>query len=154
MENWNHSPPVLTKKVLFTLLLGIGCVSIAAAIFFHSRDSTLLVLGILIFSGCVFRSISLLWTIGKDGYDTVIGTCTNIETVPFRRYQKIYLLDEAGNEITLLLGKYQAVKPGASYRFYFQRNGPTPSGNDYLDAMLSANSFLGCEEWFPEKPEE
>lgn len=153
MEKWIHSPPLLQRKVLLTLFLGIGSISVAAVMFFLSRDRTLLMLSILILIGCIFRSIRLLQVIIREDYDIVTGICTNVTAVPFRRYRKIFLLDEAGNETTLLLGKQQPVKPGASYRFYFQRNGPVPSGNDYLDAMLSTNIFLGYEEWYPEVTE-
>ena len=150
MENWIHSPPLLQRKVLFTLLLGIGSISIAGVMIFLSRDYTLLILSTFILFCCIFRSFSLLLIITKKDYDTVVGTCTNIIAVPFHRYRKIFLLDESGNETTLLLGKQHTIKPGTSYRFYFQRNGPVPLGNDYLDAMLSTNIFLGYEEWYPE----
>lgn len=153
MDKWIHSPPLLQRKVLLTLFLGVGSISVAAVMFFLSKDSTLLMLSIFILLGCIFRSIGYLQVILKEDYNVVTGTCTNIIAVPFRRYRKIFLLDEAGNETTLLLGKQQLIKPGASYRFYFQRNGPAPLGNDYLDAMLSTNIFLGYEEWYPEVPE-
>lgn len=32
-----------------------------------------------------------------------------------------------------------------SYRFYFQKGSRPAVGNDYLDAALSTNSFLGYE---------
>lgn len=149
MEKWIHSPPLLQKRVLLTLFLGVGSISIATVMFFLSKDLTLLILSIVIFLCCIGRSIKLLHIIAAENYDIVTGTCTNIITVPFRKYRKVFLLDEAGNETTLLLGKQQMVRPGASYRFYFQRNGPAPLGNDYLDAMLSTNIFLGCEEFYP-----
>ena len=92
--------------------------------------------------------------ISRNEYDIVTGTCLGIIAVPFHRYRKILLLTDAGNETTLLLGKQHRIKPGTSYRFYFQRNGPAPLGNDYLDAILSTNLFLGYEEWHPEITDE
>lgn len=148
MEQWLHSPTLLQRKVLFTLFLGVGTISIAGVMFFLSKDHTLLLLSIFILIGCIIRSISLFLVIVRGNYDTVIGTCTNIIAVPFHRYQKIILQDDAGNTTTLLLGKPHQIKPGASYRFYFQRNKAAPVGNDYLDAMLSTNTFLGYEEWY------
>ena len=141
MEHWIHSPPLLQKKILFTLFLGIGSISIAGVMFYLSKDHTLLILSVFILFGCIIRSINLFLTITQNKYDTVIGTCTGILAVPFRRYRKIFLVDDAGNETT-------------SYRFYFKRNGAVPIGNDYLDAMLSANTFLGYEEWYPEVSDE
>ena len=154
MEHWFHSPPLLQRKVLFTLLLGIGSISIAGVMFFLSKDHTLLILSLCILLGCIIRSTNLFLVIIQNNYDTVIGTCTNIIAVPFRRYRKILLIDDDGNETTLLLEKQHPIRPGASYRFYFQRNGYVPLGNDYLDAMLSTNGFLGYEEWYPEVSDE
>ena len=37
------------------------------------------------------------------------------------------------------------LKIGEPYRFYFQKGSRPVVGNDYLDAALSTNSFLGYE---------
>ena len=63
-----------------------------------------------------------------------------------RRYRKIYLTDEQGAERTLLINKSAKFQMGACYRFYFQKSSQPIIGNDYLDAALSSNSFLGYEE--------
>lgn len=152
MEHWIHSPPLLQRKVFFTLLLGIGNICIACVMFYVSRDYILLILSICILLGCFIRCINLFLIIVRKEYDIVIGTCTCIHAAPFRKYRKIFLMDNTGNETTLLIGKQHLIKQGASYRFYFQRNGSVPLGNDYLDAMLSTNVFLGYEEWFPDNP--
>ena len=62
-----------------------------------------------------------------------------------RRYRKIQLIDEQGAERTLLLSKSAKFQIGARYRFYFQTGSRPVVGNDYLDAALSTNSFLGYE---------
>lgn len=150
MEQWLQSPPLLQRKVLFTLLLGLGNISIAGVMFFLSKDHTLLLLSIFILAGCIIRSIRLFLVIVRNHYDTLTGTCIDIIAVPFHKYRKIILLDNDGNTTTLLLGKPCQIKPGASYRFYFQRNETAPVGNDYLDTLLSTNTFLGYEEWYPD----
>ncbi len=150
MEQWQHSPALLKKKTIFTLLLGIGIISVALVMFSVSGDRTLLVLSLLILAGCLMRCISFMLIILRHSYETVTGTCTGVLTIPFRKYKKVFLQDEAGNETTLLLGKQYPVKSGACYRFYFRCNGSIPLGNDYLDATFLADSFLGCEEWYPE----
>ena len=58
---------------------------------------------------------------------------------------KIQLIDEQGAERTLLLSKTAKFQIGARYRFYFQKGSRPAVGNDYLDAALSTNSFLGYE---------
>ena len=57
----------------------------------------------------------------------------------------IQLIDEQGAERTLLLSKSAKFQIGARYRFYFQSSNHPTVGNDYLDAALSTNSFLGYE---------
>ena len=61
------------------------------------------------------------------------------------RYRKIQLIDEQGAERTLLLSKTAKFQIGVRYRFYFQKGSRPAVGNDYLDAALSTNSFLGYE---------
>ena len=48
--------------------------------------------------------------------------------------------------LTLLLSKSARLKIGAPYRFYFQKGARPAVGNEYLDAALSTNNFLGYEE--------
>lgn len=73
------------------------------------------------------------------------GICAGISTPMFRRYRKVHLIDSHGIEITLLLSKSALLKIGEPYRFYFQKGSRPVVGNDYLDAALSTNSFLGYE---------
>ena len=55
------------------------------------------------------------------------------------------VIDSHGIEVTLLLSKSALLKIGEPYRFYFQKGARPAVGNDYLDAALSTNSFLGYE---------
>ena len=45
----------------------------------------------------------------------------------------------------MLLSKTAKFQIGARYRFYFQKGSRPAIGNDYLDATLSTNNFLGYE---------
>ena len=45
----------------------------------------------------------------------------------------------------MLLSKTAKFQISARYRFYFQKGSQPAVGNDYLDAALSTNSFLGYE---------
>lgn len=148
MAKWIRCPPLLKWRLMCTLLVGIGSISIALVVFLVSKDRILLSLSSMIFLGCLCRCGDLWHTIAREEYEMVTGICTGINSVPFRKYRRVYLLDEEGNETTLLLKKQQRIKPGASYRFYFKKNAPASLGSDYLDAMLATNQFLGCEEIF------
>ena len=135
MKNqWSQFPFVLRRKILLTFLAGIASIAVSLVIFTVAADRILLVLG------------SSLWrTAARDRYEVVEGICASVSTPMLRRYRKIQLIDEQGAERTLLLSKTAKFQIGARYRFYFQKGSRPAVGNDYLDAALSTNSFLGYE---------
>lgn len=120
MEQWTLFPTVLQRKFLLTLLAGIASAGISVIICVATKDHILLALGIIVL-------------------------CAGISTPMLRRYRKVHLIDSHGVEITLLLSKSARLKIGEPYRFYFQKGARPTVGNDYLDAALSTNSFLGYE---------
>ena len=85
-------------------------------------------------------------TAAHKNYEVVEGICAGISTPMLRRYRKVHLIDSHGTEITLLLSKSARLKIGSPYRFYFQKGARPAVGNEYLDAALSTNNFLGYEE--------
>ena len=98
------------------------------------------------------RTLRLSYLLSRDlataahkNYEVVEGICAGISTPMLRRYRKVHLIDSHGIEITLLLSKSALLKIGEPYRFYFQKGSRPVVGNDYLDAALSTNSFLGYE---------
>ena len=146
MKNqWSQMPFVLRRKILLTYLAGIASIAVSLVIFIATADHILLALGGIIFVASLVLGKSL-WSIAARGqYEVVEGICTGVSTPMLRRYRKIHLMDELGTERTLLLSKTAKFQIGALYRFYFQ-NGSRPAiGNDYLDATLSTNNFLGYE---------
>ena len=111
----------------------------------YYTDHILLVLGSIIFLASLVLVRSLWSTIARGQYEIVEGVCSSVISPVIRRYRKIQLIDEQGAERTLLLSKSAKFQIGARYRFYFQTGSRPVVGNDYLDAALSTNSFLGYE---------
>lgn len=146
MKRWSSCPRILKRKTLFTLLAGTGCLGVSIFVFFLYGDHMLLILGSAFFSGCLLQSGSLCHTIVHEKYDTVTGVCVGSCSSTLRRYRKIFLIDDSGNETTLLLGRQEPIRRGALYRFYFQTASQKPFGNEQLDAALSSHAFLGYEE--------
>lgn len=146
MEKNNVIPPVLRGKAVLTFLTGAGVGMVAIIVYAVSKDRTMLTLGGILFLWCLLRG-GILWrNISAGHYDCVIGVCTLVTQPPFRRYKKVHLTLEDGNETILLLEMQTKINPDTWYRFYF-RSGSSPRlGNDYLDAALSTNVFLGFEE--------
>lgn len=100
-----------------------------------------------------YRTLRLSYILSRDlatathkNYEVVEGICAGISTPMLRRYRKVHLIDSHGTEITLLLSKSARLKIGSPYRFYFQKGARPAVGNEYLDAALSTNNFLGYEE--------
>lgn len=146
MKNqWSQFPFVLRRKILLTYLAGIASIAVSLVIFIATADHILLALGGIIFVASLVLGKSL-WSIAARGqYEVVEGICTGVSTPMLRRYRKIHLMDELGTERTLLLSKTAKFQIGARYRFYFQKGSRPAIGNDYLDATLSTNNFLGYE---------
>lgn len=84
--------------------------------------------------------------ISSEEYETVEGTCVVVLPKPLRRYRKIKIMDDKGNESSMLLGKQSKVKIGYRYRFYFKETQHISLGSEYLDSAMSSDSFLGYEE--------
>ena len=139
MKNqWNQFPFVLRRKILLTFLAGLASIALSLIIFIITTDHILLVLGSIIFLASLVLVRSLWSTIARGQYEIVVSPM-------MRQYRKIQLIDEQGAERTLLLSKSAKFQIGARYRFYFQSSNHPTVGNDYLDAALSTNSFLGYE---------
>lgn len=146
MENWLLYPPVLKCKLLFTILAGIGVITISAIVHEVIGDETLIYLGGIIFISCLLRCHTLWTILSKSNYEVIVGTCIGINTPPLRRYQKVTVMDESGIESTLLLQKQARIIIGKQYRFYFKKNTLPILGNNFFDSSLSTDSFLGFEE--------
>ncbi len=76
----------------------------------------------------------------------VEGTCVGIVPMLLRKYRKIRIMDDNGNESALLLGKHLKIQIGFRYRFYFKKTQRLTPGSEYFDSALSSDCFLGFEE--------
>lgn len=143
MSKWNQFPFVLRRKILLTVLVGIASIVISLVVFAVTADRVLLALGGIILAASLILGKSLWATAARGRYEVVEGVCTAVSTPMLRRYRKVHLMDEQGTEQTLLIHKSSKFQIGAHYRFYFQKSSHPVIGNDYLDAALSTNNFLG-----------
>lgn len=146
MEDWKRIPSILKRRLFFTFLAGIGATAISLVVYLAAGDRIILILGGILSLCCMFRSKSFWILLATKDYETAEGICTGITSLPFQRCRKIHLLSENGAEFTLLLDRNARIYIGMPYRFYFQKNARPFLGNAYLDASLSAGSFLGYEE--------
>lgn len=146
MEALKNSPKVLCRKVLLTAVVGVGCLLIGSAYFLFSGDMTTLLLSaaILIFS--LVRTWELYRMVAGNSYTVVDGTVVAMKAKPMRKHCIVKIMDDAGLESSLRLGKQARIKIGFRYRFFFAHMPQTSLGSEYLDAALSHGGFLGYEE--------
>lgn len=146
MDKLKTCPRMLLQKLLFTALVGIGCLIIGIAYFLFSKDTMFLGLSGVVFVSCLVRFFGLYLLIVHQRYTTMEGVCVSITPKPLRRYRKVRMMDKDGVETTLLLDNRTKLRIGFSYRCYFKEGYRPSLGSDYLDAALSNGGFLGIEE--------
>lgn len=146
MEKILNAPAPLRRRLILTILVGFACLLIGLAIFLFAKDKTTLLLSaaVCILSFCRAWIISRI--IIKQTYEVVEGTCVGIVPKPLRKYRKIRIMDDEGNESALLLGKHSKIQIGFRYRFYFKKTQRLTLGSEYFDSALSSDCFLGFEE--------
>lgn len=146
MEKVMKAPAPLRNRLLLTALLGVVCLLIGLAMFLFAKDRVMLLLSAVVFIFSFYRAWSIYRVISRQEYEAVEGTCVGIVPKPLRKYRKIQIMDDEGNESTLLLGKHSKIKIGFRYRFYFKKTQRLTLGSEYFDSALSSDCFLGYEE--------
>lgn len=146
MGKIKDAPAPIKRKMFLTCIVGIACllVGIAMCLFFKDRMMLFLSLAVCVLSAG--KAIDYYRVIGGEDYEVVEGTCVAIMPKPLRKYRKIKIMDDNGNESTMLLGKQSKVKIGYRYRFYFKETQHVSLGSEYLDSAMSSDHFLGYEE--------
>jgi len=146
MKEFKNFPRVLLQKVILTALIGIACFIIGGAYYIFTKDSIMLYLSIAVLCFSGIRTVSLYYLISKQKYETVEGTCVGIGAKPLKKYYTVKIMDDAGTESSLRLGKQTKIKIGFRYRFYFKKSERISAGSEYFDTVLSSDQFLGFEE--------
>ena len=145
MKTNTSIPQPLLRKIIFTPLLGAACLVFGVAAYFGAGDRTLLILSGVLFITCVFKGIGYHRLAASGRYETVCGTCVQISPQLVGKLRKVALMDDAGITISLRLPKQHRIAIGCRYRFYFTKAAGPNVGNDYLNTLLSTDSFLGYE---------
>ncbi len=107
-----QAPTPLRRKILLTVLVGLLCLFVGIAVCVMSRDTVMLLLSMAVCGISFFKAFMVYRVIRTDAYETVEGTCTGIIPKLIGKYRKIKIVDDAGIESTLLLGKQQKIHIG------------------------------------------
>lgn len=146
MENIHNSPPPLKRKLFLTALAGLLCLLIGISMCIFAKDRIMLFLSCAVFLFSFIKAISLYRVLSEKKYEVVEGTCVGIVPKPLRKFRKIQIMDDEGNESALLLPKQSKVTIGDRYRFYFKQTKRISLGSEYFDAAMSSDCFLGYEQ--------
>ncbi len=146
MENNQTHPAPLRQKYRLTCVVGSGCLLVGIAMFLFLKDQTMLMLSLTLFIMCLGKAISYYRIMSEHAYEIVEGTCVAISPKPLRKYRKVKIMDDDGNEGSLLLDKQTKLRIGYRYRFYFKDTPRLTIGNPQFDSALSSDCFLGYEE--------
>ncbi|MDR1204520.1 MAG: hypothetical protein LBL26_03440 [Peptococcaceae bacterium] len=146
MNTLKNCPKALLQRVLLTALIGAGCLVTGAAYYVFSGDAVTLALSGLVFAFSTVRCVNLYNVAAKQKYEVIEGACVEASSKPFRKQFTVKIMDGAGIETTLRLGKGSKIKIGRRYRFYFKQGERLSTGSGYFDAALSSDYFLGFEE--------
>lgn len=137
---------ILLKNILFTLLIGTGCLLVGIVYYIYAKDKVFLVLSSLVFAFALLHSIELYRVMENQQYKTIEGTCTGLSTRFFQKYVGIHILRQDGVETLVHIRKGSNIKVGMRYRFYLNMKKPCSVNNKYLNTALSENHVLSFEE--------
>lgn len=145
MEKLKDTPIPLKRKLFLTILIGFLCLLVGIAMCIFARDRIMLFLSGAVCLLSFVKAAMLYRVISEKKYEVTEGTCVGISPKPLRKFRKIRIMDDEGNETSLLLSKQSKVKIGDRYRFYFKQTQRISLGSDYFDAAMSSDCFLGYE---------
>ena len=146
MGKIKEGPVPIKRKLFLTCIIGIVCLLVGIAMFLLLKDRMMLFLSLAVCILSVGKVLEYYRVIAGEEYEIVEGTCVAVMPKPLRKYRKIKIMDDNGNESTMLLGKQSKVKIGYRYRFYFKETQHISLGSEYLDSAMSSDCFLGYEE--------
>ncbi len=146
MNKIKDSPSPLKRKLFLTVLVGVLCLLVGVAMCIFAKDRIMLFLSGAVCILSLGKAFSLYLVLAEKKYEVVEGTCVGVVPKPMRRFRKIRIMDDEGNESSLLLSKQSKVKIGDRYRFYFKQTQRITLGNEYFDAAMSSDCFLGYEK--------
>ncbi len=139
MEKLREWPPVLLRKWLLSIAIGLGYLAVGVVMFFVAGDHVLLVISLLLVLATALRCARLFRLFSSQGYEWIDGTCVGIRQAPLRKQRSLRLLDLDGAEHTFSLNCRLPVQVGRQYRVYF-----CPSST--VAPLLAQRQFLALED--------
>ena len=151
MQRFKEFPTPIKEKYVSLIVTGIIVLIAGICVSLLFKDTTMMVLSILVTAACCGKAYSFYTLAAQKSYETIKGTCISISHIIIRKQKKIKILDEGGNERNFILSRHSKVFIGKDYLFYFKSTRKISLGSEYLDSVLSSDCFLGYEELIESK---
>lgn len=110
------------------------------------QDRMLLWISTLLALGTLLRCISFYWIVQAEAYEVVEGVCIELGRAGLRKRRKVRLLQEDGNEYTILLGKRMPLRLGNRYRIFFRCGDVAERDTELFPNFVMEDHFLGLED--------
>ena len=139
-------PAPLKEKFVSLILMGILLWIVGICVSLIFEDMTMFILSLLACVCCLIKAGMFYLTVSNKEYETVTGTCISVSPILLHKQKKVKIMDNEGNERSLILGKHSKIAIGKEYCFYFKETKRISLGSEYFDSVLSSDCFLGYEE--------
>lgn len=106
----------------------------------------LLWISALLALGTLLRCFLFYRIVQAEAYEVVEGVCIELGRAGLRKRRKVRLLQEDGNEYTILLGKQMSLRLGNRYRIFFRRGEVAGQGAERFPNFIVEDHLLGLED--------
>lgn len=147
MQSFKEFPAPLKEKYISLIFMGVAICLAGLCVSLLFKDTTMLILSLLVCVCCLIRAGLFYETVSKKEYEAVKGVCLSTSHILIRKQKKVKILDGDGNERTFILSRHSKVSIGKEYIFYFKATKRISLGSEYFDSVLASDCFLGYEEY-------
>ena len=153
MQTLKNKPKPLVRQITQSLLIGCGCLLVGIGIAFSTKDMVTLWISIAVLVGCLYKAFDIYCLVSKDKYVIVVGICQNAAYRLLQKTNRVTIIDEQGDALTLDVLRNCHLRVGAQYRFYFRRAPTHGEGtNEFFKTAMTSEVFLAVEEDLNETP--
>lgn len=143
VKDW---PAALRNRWFLYGAAGAGFLLVGLAAFSALQDRILLWISTLLALGTLLRCLSFYRIVQAEAYEVVEGVCIELGRAGLRKCRKVRLLQEDGNEYTILLGKRMPLRIGNQYRIFFRRGDAAGQATELFPNFVMEDHFLGLED--------
>lgn len=139
-------PTALRNRWFLYGAAGAGFLLVGLAAFSVLQDRMLLWISALLALGTLLRCLSFYRIVQAEAFEVVEGVCIELDSAGLRKRRKVRLLQEDGNEYTILLDKRMPLRLGNRYRIFFRYEDVAERDTELFPNFIVEDHFLGLED--------